>query len=108
MLDVTNLNYPKISLIIPCRNEAETIGLAIEKGAQLPGLKQLIVVKGNSNDETHQVSRRYLNGTKNSINTVLLIQDGKGKWDAVSFGIRDVDLTVSPGKQEIIHKIFLQ
>ena len=109
---------PKISLIIPCRNEAGTIGLAIEKGSQLPGVKQLIVVEGNSNDKTHQVAKNYMDNMNGSLEKLLLIQNGKGKWDAVSLGIAnanceyisiwDADLTVSPDEQEMIHEVFLQ
>jgi glycosyltransferase involved in cell wall biosynthesis len=118
MFALTNSNEPQISLIIPCRNEAGTIGLAIEKGAQLPGIKQLIVVEGNSNDKTHQVAKNYMDNMNGSLEKLLLIQSGKGKWDAVSLGIAnanceyisiwDADLTVSPDEQELIHEIFLQ
>jgi len=113
-----NLSESKITIIIPCRNEAGTIGLAIEKGAQLPGVSQLIVVEGNSNDKTHQVAKRCLDNIDNSFEKLLLTQGGKGKWDAVSLGIKnanceyisvwDADLTVSPDEQEMIHKVFLQ
>jgi glycosyltransferase involved in cell wall biosynthesis len=105
-----------ITLIIPCRNEAGTIGLAIEKGAQLPGVKQIIVVEGNSNDKTHQVAKHHLAEMNTSLDKLLLIQNGKGKWDAVTLGINnannpyisiwDADLTVSPDEQEMIHNIF--
>ena len=118
MFALTNSNEPQISLIIPCRNEAGTIGLAIEKGAQLPGIKQLIVVEGNSNDKTHQVAKNYMDNMNGSLEKLLLIQSGKGKWDAVSLGIEnanyeyisiwDADLTVSPDEQEMIHEVFLQ
>jgi glycosyltransferase involved in cell wall biosynthesis len=118
MFDLTNLNHPNITLIIPCRNEAGTIGVAIEKGSQLPGVKQLIVVEGNSNDKTHQVAKKYLDEINNSLDKMLLVQGGKGKWDAVSLGIDnaaceyisiwDADLTVSPDEQEMIHRVFLR
>jgi glycosyltransferase involved in cell wall biosynthesis len=109
--------YP-ITLIIPCRNEAGTIGLAIEKGSRLPGVKQIIVVEGNSNDKTHQVAKKYLGEINDPLDKMLLVQGGKGKWDAVSLGISnsgceyisiwDADLTVSPDEQEMIHRVFLQ
>jgi len=115
---MSNSNDLKISLIIPCKNEAGTIGLAIEKAAQLPGVKQLIVIEGNSNDKTHQVAKRYLDNMNSSIEKLLFIQSGKGKWDAVRLGIKnasceyisiwDADLTVSPDEQEMIHEVFLK
>jgi glycosyltransferase involved in cell wall biosynthesis len=113
-LKITKSNA--ISLIIPCRNEAGTIGLAIEKGAQLPGVTELIVIEGNSNDKTHELAERYLKSVASSINCSLLKQRNKGKWDAVTLGIEnanndfisiwDADLTVSPSEQELIHQIF--
>lgn len=115
---MSNSNNLKISLIIPCRNEAGTIGLAIEKASQLPGVKQLIVIEGNSNDKTHQVAKRYLDNMNSSIEKLLFNQSGKGKWDAVRLGIEnasceyisiwDADLTVSPNEQEMIHEVFLK
>lgn len=108
----------KISLVIPCRNEAGTIGLAIEKGVELPGVRQIIVIEGDSTDKTHQIAKKYLEKINNSVDKSFFIQSGTGKWDAVSLGIKnakydyisiwDADLTVSPDEQEMIHKVFLQ
>lgn len=107
-----------ISLIIPCRNEAGTIELVIEKGALLPGVAEIIVVEGNSNDKTHQVAQENLNKLPASISWLLLKQKNKGKWDAVILGIEksknqyisiwDADLTVSPIEQQLIHQKFLE
>ena len=108
---------PSITLVIPCRNEAGTIGLAIEKGAKLPGVRELIVVEGNSNDKTHQIAEQYLNQIGSTINCNLFKQKNKGKWDAVTLGIEkssndfisiwDADLTVSPEEQRMIHESFI-
>lgn len=105
-------------MIIPCRNEAGTIGLAIEKGAQLPGVREIIVVEGNSSDKTHQIARDHLAELPADIKSLLLIQKNKGKWDAVTLGIHnasheyisiwDADLTVSPDEQELIHNSFYE
>lgn len=107
-----------ITLVIPCRNEAGTIGLAIELGSRLPGVNELIVVEGNSNDKTHEEAARYLKLVEPSINCLLFKQKNKGKWDAVTMGIEkasnefvsiwDADLTVSPEEQKLIHKSFLK
>lgn len=109
---------PKISLIIPCKNEAGTIGLAIEKAASLPGVAEIIVVEGNSNDKTHHVANEYLNKLPAEISWLLLKQPNRGKWDAVTMGIQnskceyisiwDADLTVSPQEQQYIHEEFIQ
>lgn len=106
-----------ITLIIPCKNEAGTIGLAIEKGSILPGVEQLIVVEGNSDDHTHKIAKNALRKLPVNFDAVLLQQQGKGKWNAVKLGIEisnypiisiwDADLTVSPEEQKNIHKIFL-
>jgi glycosyltransferase involved in cell wall biosynthesis len=108
---------PAITLVIPCRNEAGTIGLAIEKGAKLPAVKEIIVVEGNSTDKTHQIAKQYLNQIDSTVSCSLFKQRNKGKWDAVTLGIKksshdfisiwDADLTVSPEEQKMIHEIFL-
>jgi len=106
-----------ISLIIPCKNEAGTIGLAIEKAAALPGVAEIIIVEGNSNDQTHQIAEESLLKLKFKLDTTLMKQNKTGKWDAVKLGIEnssqpiisiwDADLTVSPDEQKMIHNIFL-
>lgn len=106
-----------ITLVIPCRNEAGTIGLAIEMGARLPGVSELIVIEGNSNDKTHEEAERNLGLLDSDIKCFLFKQKNKGKWDAVTLGIEkannefvsiwDADLTVSPEEQKLIHENFL-
>lgn len=109
---------PLVTLLIPCRNEAGTIGLAIEKGAKLPGVNEIIVVEGNSNDKTLEIAEQYLKQVDSTISCNLFKQKNKGKWDAVTLGIQkssndfisiwDADLTVSPEEQRMIHESFLK
>lgn len=116
-LRIMNQNC-QISLIVPCRNEAGTIRLAIEKGARLPGVAELIIVEGDSSDGTPQIVEKALIDLHLTLNPVLLTQKNRGKWDAVRLGIEnanfpiisiwDADLTVSPDEQERIHALFIE
>ena len=108
-----------ISLIIPCRNENGTIGTAIELGFRLPGVNEVLVIEGNSTDETYQTAInaiQYLGAElKNKVQVCR--QSGSGKWDAVLLGIDlsknehisiwDADMTVSYAEQSLIHERFL-
>ena len=90
--------------------------MAIEKGSKLPGVEQLIVVEGNSDDKTHETAQNALNELPINLKFILLQQKNRGKWDAVKLGIEnsthavisiwDADLTVSPKEQKKSMKYF--
>jgi glycosyltransferase involved in cell wall biosynthesis len=67
-----------VSLIIPVKNEAPTIELILD---QIPTyIFEIIVVDGNSNDETVELSRRHRRVSH------VIVQRSKGKGAALSAG----------------------
>jgi SAM-dependent methyltransferase len=93
------------SVIIPCRNERGNIEHAVKRTPDMGKHTELIFVEGHSHDgtleECERVKAQYpLKDIK------VLVQDGKGKGDAVRTGfshakndvlmILDADLTVPP------------
>jgi dolichol-phosphate mannosyltransferase len=65
-----------ISVVIPARNEAQSIGDVIEK--TLPHCDEVVVVDGHSTDRTAQIAKSY---------GVLVVKDNKkGKGDAIRVG----------------------
>lgn len=110
-------NFSNISLLIPCRNEMGTIATALECSTKLPGVFEILVIEGNSTDDTFDYVKNFLESFKSKIPIYLLKQPGKGKWDAVNAGINgasceyisiwDADLTVSPTEQILLHKKFI-
>lgn len=108
-----------ISLIIPCKNEFGTIYDAINLGLKLPGISEIIVVVGKSNDHTFEEAERARReiGRASEIEISVEKQDGSGKWGAVKEGLSlaknkyisiwDADLTVSFSEQSLIHERFI-
>jgi len=93
------------TIVIPCRNERGNIGAAIERIPRLGGRQEILFVDGHSTDGTqHEIRRAKAYYPEKNIK--LLVQDGKGKGDAVRKGfaqatgdilmILDADLTVPP------------
>jgi glycosyltransferase involved in cell wall biosynthesis len=95
---------PKVSVVVPARNEAGNISRIFSSVPQMGKSTELIFVEGNSTDNTYEVIEESI---KNSLQSqaVLLRQKGRGKGDAVRLGfehasgdilmILDADLTVS-------------
>jgi hypothetical protein len=93
------------SVIIPCRNERGNIEQAVLRTPDLGNQTELIFVEGNSSDGTLEECKRVKSAYPDKDITVL-VQDGKGKGDAVRKGfaharndvlmILDADLTVPP------------
>jgi ubiquinone/menaquinone biosynthesis C-methylase UbiE len=93
------------SVIVPCRNEKGNIEQAVLRTPDMGKHTELIFVEGHSEDgtldECERVKADYLHK-----DITVLIQDGKGKGDAVRKGfahakndvlmILDADLTVPP------------
>ena len=93
------------SVIIPCRNERGNIEQAIKRTPDMGKHMEIIFVEGNSQDGTLEECERVKSVYPDKDITVL-VQDGKGKGDAVRKGfahakndvlmILDADLTVPP------------
>ncbi len=93
------------SVIIPARNEKGNIEAAVLRTPQLGKHTEIIFVEGGSKDGTREEIQRVI-AAHPGRDISLLIQDGKGKGDAVRKGfaaakgdvlfILDADLTVPP------------
>jgi SAM-dependent methyltransferase len=99
----------KASVIVPCRNESGTIGHLVERIPEVGAGTEIVFVEGGSEDDTRErieaeIERRPERDIR------LVIQQGKGKWNAVQEGfdastgellvILDGDMTVDP--EEIV------
>ena len=96
---------PKVSVVVPAKNEEGHIPEIVERMPDFPGGLELIFVEGGSSDDTRGAIERVIQ--KNPDKDIrLLIQDGNGKKDAVVKGfsaatgdilaILDADITVPP------------
>lgn len=96
----------RTSVILPARNESGHIKPALERIPELGGKTELIIVEGNSTDDTWEVIQREVAAYQGPLQIRCLQQPGKGKWDAVFAGfaeargdvivIQDGDLTAPP------------
>ncbi|MCL5070903.1 MAG: glycosyltransferase [Actinobacteria bacterium] len=94
------------SVIIPARNETESIERAVQEIPEMGRFTEIIFVEGHSKDNTLEEIKRVCEKYKNTKNIKYYVQDGKGKKDAVFKGfdiangdilmILDADLTVAP------------
>ncbi len=94
---------PKVSVVVPARNEAGNISRIFSSVPQMGESTELIFVEGNSTDNTYEVIEESIKNSPQS-QAVLLRQKGRGKGDAVRLGfehasgdilmILDADLTV--------------
>jgi SAM-dependent methyltransferase len=95
---------PRASVIIPCFNEAENIGEAIDRTVGQPGVGEVVVVDDGSSDGTADVVRERAAG-RDDVRLVAL-ERNRGKAVAVARGfaaakedivvILDADMTVAP------------
>jgi SAM-dependent methyltransferase len=103
----------KVSVIVPCRNEAGSIRPLIERIPELGAGTEIVFVEGGSTDDTRatieaEIERRPDRDLR------LLVQTGKGKWNAVQEGfeastgdllvIQDGDMTVDPEELTRVHE----
>ena len=98
-------NLPRVSVIIPARNEAGNIRSILQRVPELAGGTEFVFVEGHSHDDTYEMIR-YEIETHPERTCQLLRQEGEGKGDAVRLGfekaageillILDADLTVPP------------
>lgn len=96
---------PRISVLVPARNEEGNIDQLIERVPEMGGGTEIIFVEGHSTDDTYAAIERAITRHPGRC-CKLLKQTGKGKGDAVRCGfaaatgdiltILDADLTVPP------------
>jgi SAM-dependent methyltransferase len=96
---------PRVSVIVPARNEAGNIGAILERTPQMGAGTELVFVEGHSTDGTFEAIRDRI-APHADRPWLLLRQEGRGKGDAVRLGlsratggvlmILDADLTVAP------------
>ena len=96
---------PKVSVIVPARNEAGNIADIFRRVPEMGGGTELIFVEGHSKDDTYKAIEEAI--LSNPVRKASLFrQTGTGKGDAVREGfarasgdilmILDADLTVAP------------
>lgn len=95
-----------VSVIIPARNEKGNIEAAVLRVPEMGKHTEIIFVEGNSTDDTLEEIKRICEVYKDRRDIKYLVQEGKGKGDAVRKGydhatgdilmILDADLTVPP------------
>ena len=96
---------PSVTVLIPCRNERGNIENAVTRLPRLCSDIEILFVEGHSEDGTLAEIRRVIDAHPEQ-DIKVLVQDGKGKGDAVRKGfanargdilmILDADLTVPP------------
>ncbi len=94
-----------VTVLIPARNEAGNIENAVIRTPDMGNHTEIIFVEGNSTDTTKDEIKRVMEKYKHK-DIKFLVQDGKGKGDAVRKGfdhakgdvlmILDADLTMPP------------
>jgi len=97
---------PKVSVVIPARNEAGNIERALRELPVMGTGTELIFVEGGSSDGTYERIAELKESYQGPLEVKLCKQQGKGKGDAVRVGfskatgqllmILDADLTVAP------------
>jgi len=93
------------TILIPCKNERDNIDPAIKRIPDFGKYQEIIFVDGHSTDGTQEEIHRIIK-THPDKDIKLILQDGRGKADAVRKGfsvatgdilmILDADLTVPP------------
>ena len=98
-------SQPKVSVIVPARNEAGNIDAIVDRTPEMKAGTELVFVEGGSADHTFEAIERAIADHPDR-DIKLLKQPGRGKGDAVRCGfaaaggeilmILDADLTVPP------------
>jgi glycosyltransferase involved in cell wall biosynthesis len=96
---------PKVSVIVPARNEAGNIARIFATVPEMGGGTALVFVEGHSTDDTYETIKKAISANPHR-SSHLLRQEGNGKGDAVRLGFKhatgdilmilDADLTVTP------------
>ena len=94
-IDAVDLNFPKISVFVPARNEEKVIGRTIESLLQLKYPEEsleIVIINDSSTDGTVHIVSRY---AKSHHNVKLLNtppgEGGKGKSHVLNIGLRNTD-----------------
>ena len=108
---------PSVSIVCPCRNEAGNIQQIVDRLPSLGSRTELIFVEGHSADETLAECRRAA-AARPDKDIRVLVQEGKGKGDAVRLGfshatgdilmILDADLSVPPEDLVIFYEALVE
>jgi SAM-dependent methyltransferase len=106
-------NEMKVSVIVPCRNEAGSIKPLVERIPELGAGTEIVFVEGGSTDDTRETIEREIERRPDR-DLRLIGQTGKGKWNAVQEGfdastgdllvIQDGDMTVDPEELERVYE----
>lgn len=101
---VSPIQRPRLSIVVPARNEAGMIPKIIEDLCALECLTELIFVEGHSSDDTYGAIEKAVSEYRGPKQILYTRQSGKGKGDAVRKGfdmamgdiitIFDADMTV--------------
>ncbi len=96
---------PRVTVVCPCRNEAGNIRQIAERLPRMGAETELIFVEGHSKDDTLSVCHEVAAEMPEK-NITVLVQEGRGKGDAVRLGfsqakgdvlmILDADISVVP------------
>jgi len=99
-------SLPRVSVVVPARNEAGNIPKIIERTPVMGAETELIFVEGGSKDDTRGTIERAIADYRGPLKLSVYGQTGKGKGDAVRVGFReatgdilmilDADMTVPP------------
>jgi 2-polyprenyl-3-methyl-5-hydroxy-6-metoxy-1,4-benzoquinol methylase len=97
---------PKVTVVIPARNEAGNIARAVNETPVMGRATEVIFVEGGSSDGTYEKIEEVMRDYRGPLELKLYRQQGKGKGDAVRVGFKhatgdllmilDADLTVPP------------
>lgn len=101
-----NSTMPSVSVVVAARNEEGNIENILKRLPKMGPDDELILVEGNSTDNTWQKIQEIAEKYKLTHKILIAQQDGKGKGDAVRKGFKmatkdilmilDADLTVPP------------
>ncbi len=105
LIESTNKSH-SVSIIIPARNEKGNIENTVSRTPSMGKFTEIIFVEGHSTDGTLEEIKRVCNKYSKKFNMKYMVQNGKGKNDAVKKGfavakgdilmILDADLSTSP------------
>lgn len=94
--------FPKISVVIPTKNEAKNLEIILKEFPEHPQIQEIIIVDANSQDGTSKLIQ------ENYPNILFMSQVGKGKGSAMKQGVSvakgdyvlfmDADGSMMPGE----------